>query len=106
MRERGYNQSQLLAQKVADISRTELLAGAVVRKKATRSQTALRHTERVANLRNAFQVIRPERVAGKSITVIDDVFTSGTTIDEMAKTMLDAGAERVFGLVLARALSS
>jgi competence protein ComFC len=106
MRERGYNQSQLLAQQVAEISRTELLSGVVIRKKPTRSQTALKHSEREANLKNAFSVVYPNQLAGKSVTIVDDVLTSGTTINEMAKTILDAGAERVYGLVLARALSS
>lgn len=105
MRERGYNQSFLLARKVAAVSHTALLADAVVRKKATRSQTALKHDQRIANLKNAFHVQDTLRIEGKTVTVIDDVFTSGTTLGEMAKTLLDAGAERVFGLVLARALS-
>lgn len=106
LRERGYNQSQLLAQMVSEISRAELVSDAVVRKKPTRSQTALKHNERRANLRNAFSVTDPDRLTGRSITVIDDVFTSGTTIDEMARTLLDAGAKQVYGLVLARATGS
>ncbi len=106
IRERGYNQSHLLAEKVAEISHRELLADVVIRKKATKSQTALKHSERVANLKNAFSVVYPEQLTGKSVTIIDDVFTSGTTINEMAKTLLDAGAGSVYGLVLARALST
>jgi ComF family protein len=105
-RERGYNQSLLLARTVADATHRELIEKAVIRTKATKSQTALAHAERVMNLRNAFRVVRGDALKGKVVTVIDDVFTSGTTLNEMAKTLLDAGTEHVFGLVLARALST
>lgn len=104
LRERGYNQSLLLAQKVSEITGRELLSGVVIREKPTRSQTALTHVERVANLKNAFGVVDPDQLKGASVTVIDDVLTSGTTLDEMAKTILDAGADKVYGLVLARAM--
>jgi ComF family protein len=106
MRERGYNQSLLLAKKVAEISRTELCTHAISRAKPTKSQTALAHTQRIDNLRNAFRIEDSEPLAGKSVTVVDDVLTSGTTLDEMAKTLLDAGAELIYGLVLARAMGS
>ncbi len=106
LRERGYNQSLLLARQVSAITKRPLLSGVIIRKKATRSQTALDHNERVANLQHAFVVVNPDRLMGISVTIIDDVLTSGSTMNEMAKTMLDAGANRVYGLVLARALGT
>jgi ComF family protein len=106
MRERGYNQSQLLAKTIADVTHRELIEKAVIRAKATKSQTTLAHAERVTNLRNAFSVVEEDSLRGKTVTVVDDVFTSGTTLNEMGKTLLEAGAEHVFGLVLARALST
>jgi len=106
LRERGYNQSLLLAEMVSSVSRKELCLDIVVRKKATISQTMLDYETRKKNLEDAFKIIAPEKIKKKSLIVIDDVFTTGTTLDEIAKTLIEAGAEEVYGLVLARAIGS
>ncbi len=106
MRERGYNQSLLLARMVSSISHKELCSDVVLRTKATKSQTTLNHGEREKNLKNAFCVTVAERIKDKSVVIIDDVFTTGTTLNEMAGTLIDGGAHSVYGLVLARALST
>lgn len=105
MRERGYNQSLLLAKKVSLISGKELCDKVVARTKATKSQTAMAHEKRRENLKNAFSVVEPQKIKNRSVVVVDDVMTSGTTLDEIAKSLLESGADSVYGLILARTLS-
>lgn len=105
-RERGYNQSKLLAEVISHISGKTLVTDSIIRKKATKSQTMLATEERVENLKDAFAVVAPEKIKGKSIVIIDDVLTTGTTLEEMAKTLVKGGAESVYCLVLARAIKN
>ncbi len=105
IRERGYNQSLLLAKMVSSNSGKPLCLDAVFRTKPTKSQTKLDQNERRENLKDAFTVVFPERIKNCSIVVVDDVFTTGTTLDEIAKTLLKAGADCIYGLVLARTLT-
>ena len=99
--ERGFNQAELLAQPVA--RRYGLrLANVLQRTRYTKSQAGLTETERRANLRGSFSVDRPERIAGKRILLIDDVFTTGSTLRAAADVLKSAGAAHVAALTLAR----
>jgi len=96
-RDRGFNQSELIARSLAlklDIPYSGRL---LIRKNNTVSQTFLTAGERKKNLENAFA---PGNIVltGKSILLIDDVFTTGTTVNEASKTLLKAGAAQVFVL--------
>ena len=109
LRFRGFNQSQLLAQTLAETltpgNAIPVLSDILVRARFTKSQIKTKNREeRLHNLRNAF-VITPEhtaRVAGKTVWIIDDVATTGTTLEECARVLKSAGAKSVFGIVLAR----
>jgi ComF family protein len=97
---RGYNQSLILAKKLrhpkAKIS-TEL-----VRIRRTKAQpTMASPAARARNVAGAFAVRRGHKFAGKKICLVDDIKTTGATLNECAKTLKDAGAARVFALVLA-----
>jgi len=70
--------------------------------RATPPQTSADHRERQLNVRRAFAVKRPVRVANRRVLLIDDVMTTGATVDECARTLLAAGARRVDVLTLAR----
>ena len=61
--------------------------------------------ERAKSLRKAFRVRAPRLIAGRNVLVVDDVMTTGSTADEIARTLLDAGARSVNVLTLARAVS-
>jgi ComF family protein len=99
--ERGFNQAELLAQPVA--ARYGLgLAKSLRRTRYTKSQAALSEADRRANLRGSFQVHRPEQLAGKRILLIDDVFTTGSTLRAAAEVLKAAGARHVSALTLAR----
>ena len=100
--QRGYNQASLLARPVAWGLRLDYLPQALQRVRETRSQVELSAKERKRNVSGAFRAER-KHVEGHKILVIDDVATSGATIDACATALLEAGASQVFGLTLARA---
>lgn len=74
----------------------------LIRKIKTISQTGLGKTERAVNVKNAFLVTDPAQIAGKRILLVDDVYTTGATAEECAKTLMAGGAASVFVLTLAR----
>jgi hypothetical protein len=98
-RERGYNQSELIAYAASVISGMPY-AEPLKRRFYTRSQTLLSRAKRHKNLLNAFKVINANDVKGKRIIVVDDVFTTGSTLNEIAKTLLAAGAGKVTALTV------
>lgn len=102
--ERGYNQSALLAHAIAqaDYEYFSVATDALVKIRDTESQMKIRERKkRLANLRGAFIVDKPELVRGRNIIVIDDIVTTGATITEAKRALLDAGAKRVIGLAVA-----
>ena len=102
-RERGYNQSALLAKPLALAKGLSYQPGLLKRTKETKSQVSLSLEERIKNVEGAFQADE-ECVRGKNILLIDDVTTSGATIDACSIALLQAGATCVYGLTLARTL--
>jgi ComF family protein len=104
-RERGFNQSELVARSALKqmASGTEL-APVLKRHRATHSQVGLTREERIANMRDAFRVVDPARLKGRTVIVVDDVMTTGTTVSECARVLRKAGAERVFAATVARTL--
>jgi len=67
----------------------------VKRKKYTESQTAFDKTERSRNISDAFHVVKPGQIKGKSIIIVDDVVTTGATASELAAELKNAGAEKI-----------
>jgi len=101
---RRFNQSAVLAAAVSAASGVPVVAGALKRVKATAQQVGLSRTERAANVQGAFRV-PPEgkgMVVGRRLVVVDDVLTSGATVEGCARTLLRAGAADVDVLVFAR----
>ncbi len=104
LRWRGFNQAALLGRALARRMQRPLEADTLIRIRATPSQTANDRRERYRNVRDAFAVKRPEKIAHRRVLLIDDVMTTGATVDECARTLLSAGARRVDVLALARVL--
>ena len=109
-RERGFNQSDLLAQGLVRELRKQRTAEpptvvntCLVRHRATPPQTGLSVAARRENLRGAFTVVKPEDVRGRTVVLVDDVMTTGATLSACARTLKRAGAAMVLGLTLARA---
>jgi ComF family protein len=105
--ERGFNQSELIVRAAAKYLPQPLEIAAVLKRhRATHSQVGLTREERIANLRDAFRVIDPARVKGRTVIVVDDVMTTGSTISECARVLKKAGAEQVWAATVARTLKS
>lgn len=104
LRERGFNQALEIARGVSRKLGVALLPGICRRIKDTPSQTGLPWKEREKNIRNAFTCEADLR--GKHVAMLDDVMTTGATLNELAKALRKSGAEHVSGWVVARTLSS
>ena len=104
LRERGFNQALEIARRVAKKSDVALLPDICNRIKDTPSQTGLPWKEREKNIRNAFSCKTDLR--GKHVAIVDDVMTTGATLNELAKALRKCGAARVTGWVVARTLSN
>lgn len=108
LRSRGFNQSELVARialkqfRTAKLERLELNTRVLARIRPTQSQTGLTRAQRRENVRGAFSVLRPDEVAGRDVLIIDDVLTTGTTANECARVLKQAGAERIFVATVAR----
>jgi ComF family protein len=101
-RERGYNQSSLLARPIALKMGIQCKPKAISRIRETISQIDLTREQRRENVAGAFQAGTTD-VYGKNILLVDDVATSGSTLDSCADALFQAGALKVYGLTLARA---
>jgi len=94
-RERGYNQAELLAQELAKRTGLEVAAPALVRRKDTAPQTGLKAAGRRANVAGAFAVRRHAKIVGRTVVLVDDVFTTGATARACASTLQKAGVRSV-----------
>jgi ComF family protein len=102
LRERGYNQSHLLAQELSKLTGLPLADNCLIRKRHTPPQARTTTVdERQSNVADAFSC-RDRRLENKQVLLIDDVSTSGSTLDACAQALKAAGASSVWGLVLAR----
>lgn len=104
LRKRGFNQAVLLAREVADRFSLPLALLTLRRAVDTAPQVGLGREARRTNVRGAFVVRHPERVAGQRILLVDDVYTTGGTLSECTLTLLRAKADSVALLTLARAV--
>ncbi len=103
--QRGFNQAGLLARELGRKVRIPVSAEALVRKNQTMPQTRLKRRERLENVKGAFEISNDRKVRGCRILLIDDVFTTGTTLSECAKVLKrKGGASEVYALTVTRAL--
>lgn len=104
---RRFNQAAALAGAISGISAVPVLHGGIKRVRATPQQVGLSKTERADNVQGAFRVPAEEKalIAGKRLVLIDDVLTSGATVDTCARALLRAGCAHVDVLVFARVVA-
>lgn len=103
MRKRGYNQSALMAKRLSELWSVEYDEKVLVRARNTQLLRSLNPTERRLMLEDAFSISKSRReiIEGKQILIIDDIFTTGATVDASAKALVSGGAAEVFVLTLA-----
>ncbi len=103
LRSRGYNQSEELTKELATILKVPVIANSLVKIKTTKPQMELSKEEREQNLEGAFLIKKPFDFAqGKKIFLVDDVYTTGSTMEECAGVLRDEGAKIVWGIAIAR----
>ena len=102
-KERGYNQAALLAGEISRRTGVPMAPGVLARARYTRPQVTLSARERMENVRGAFEC-NERKVAGKRVMLVDDVCTTGATMDAAAQALWKCHPERVWGLTLARAV--
>ena len=102
LRQRGFNQSVLLVKSISRLLNLETDYFTLMRIRYTETQTGLTLEERRKNVKGAFEATDNGNLNGKSVILVDDVATTGNTINECARVLKKAGCERVVGLTLAR----
>lgn len=98
---RGFNQAELLANQLNEKLNLPVYNNVLVRVKNTKSQTNLNKQQRQQNVEQAFSVQDTKLVNGKTVLLVDDVFTTGATLNECAKVLFKHGAKKVYCLTIA-----
>lgn len=99
--QRGFNQSELIAKKIADYFDWTLNSKILIRQKNTKPQINLKHNDRLTNMKDAFNINPKVDLPGGTIILFDDVVTTGATVGECAKVLRQAGATRIWVIALA-----
>lgn len=99
-RKRGYNQAALIAKELSRYSGVPVNEKLIVRTKRTRAQKELSERQRQNNLKKAFKILQND-VKLNTIVIIDDIYTTGSTVDAVAELLLQAGANKIYYMVLA-----
>jgi ComF family protein len=104
LRWRGFNQSLLLSRQVSRRYNVPVEPFALYRARETVPQTELTEDERRKNVRGAFAINAGKSMKGRSVLLVDDVYTSGATVNECSRVLIRGGAREVTILTLARAI--
>jgi len=102
LKSRGYNQTEKLAKELSKILRIPVISNNLIKTKSTLSQINLSGKEREQNLKNAFMLKNPSEIAGKKIFLVDDVYTTGSTMEECARIFKENGIKNIWGIAIAR----
>lgn len=106
LRQRGFNQASLLANHLGSALKMSVDYASLKRSRWTEPQTGLTRRQRAVNVKGAFDLTRPEKIEAKSILVVDDVFTTGETVNQcVAVLKKDGGAREVVVLTVARTVA-
>lgn len=101
LREREFNQAEILSRLIAGEFNKPVLTGAFIRSRPTKTQTQLSWAQRCRNVEGSFRIMQPELVQGKDLLLVDDVLTTGSTASCAAKCLKSAGARKIILLTLA-----
>ena len=101
-RQRGYNQSYLIAREIAKQINLKHEKNCFVKQKDTIEQSKLDKNQRKINVQNAYKIIDKEKIINKKIILLDDIYTTGNTVNECAKMLEQAGARMIGVLTIAK----
>ena len=99
---RGFNQAEEIGKELAKFFGISLLNNVLAKIKETPAQVDLSEEERKENIRNAFSIKNGGQILGRKILLVDDIYTTGSTLTECAKVLKEAGAKEIIGIVIAR----
>lgn len=99
-RKRGFNQATLIAKIVSNITKIKFDDKILIRNKNTSIQSNKNIKQRYENLEDCFDMLKPDYIKNKTILIVDDIYTSGSTINTCAKKLIENGAKEVFGLTM------
>ncbi len=100
-KKRGFNQSEEIAKLISELTGIKI-STSLIKTKGTKPQMELNRKERIENIKNCFAITDKKEVENKTILLLDDVYTTGTTMNECAKILKENGAKEVWGLSVAR----
>jgi len=103
LRKRGFNQAYEIGKQLSKSLKIPIHNNLLSKIKQTPAQMELDKEERIKNLENVFECEKPELIKNRKILLVDDIFTTGSTMEECALTLHNAGAQEIHGIVVARA---
>lgn len=98
---RGYNQAHLISKALSKLIKLPECSNVMKRERYTESQSLLDRQKRNQNVKGAFSVRLPQKAEGKTILLVDDILTTGSTLEECSRVLKQAGAVKVFAVVVA-----
>ena len=102
MKDRGYNQSFLIASDIAKKSKIKLEKNVIKKEQNNTPQSLLDKSGREKNVVNVYKIVNKQKIINKKILLIDDIFTTGATVNECSKMLKISGAEKVDVLTIAK----
>jgi ComF family protein len=103
LKRRGFNQAEEIAKELAEFLKIPLIPDCLIKMRETKDQVELSEKERKENIKGVFSIKDKEKIFEKNILLVDDVFTTGSTMEEAARVLKEAGARKIVGIVIARA---
>lgn len=102
LKKRGYNQSELISKELSREINIEYVDKCLLKNKDTLPQSSLNKEERIKNVKNVYSVKNQEKIINKKVLIIDDIYTTGSTINECSKVLIEAGAKSIGILTIAK----
>jgi len=102
LKDRGYNQAEELAKELSKTINIPIANNILIKNQPTRSQMKLKKEEREKNVKGVFTIKNHEQIRGKKVFLVDDVYTTGSTMEECARILKEAGVKQVWGITIAR----
>lgn len=100
--ERGYNQSELIARKLAKNLNVELVTDSLIKQKNTLPQSTLSKKQREENVKTVYKIQNKQKIENKKIILLDDIYTTGATAEECSKILKQNGAKEILVLTIAK----